>query len=1151
MRLFLLLALAVPVYAQSWTALSGTTFDAALCPPDGASGSVNSVGSPYPYRSSGGEGANKNCSGAVQAWTGGVARTKAGSEELYFLGQGGHGDYGGNEIYTLNLHAAPPTFTRISNPSTLLASYYTDCDRSYPDGKPASRHVYDQLAYIPTLDKFYMHGGSVYCGNGTNYRDGWLYDPSTGNWTEVIPATGGSCINPRTGGYSTGPDGRVTYNPNDGQVYIGQNTWFYKVDLATSCYTIVSQTSIDAWKLKAIMDTARNRIVNIGGDLAYTMSVTGTYADVRGSIGAACVPVVSSDGPGGFYDSANDVYVLYPQTGGNTLYKLNPTDWSCTTVTTTGAPTGNPVTGLWGRFSYFPTLGKIAVLADFGQQWYTADYGAAPAPTTTNTLTIKNEGATTTNYPVQIGRAFAAGEIPSGQLPQAWVGSTAVSTQVDVKSRWSDNSLKHAIISFLIPSFTGGATETITLYPGTTAGNTALTQAQMLAAGYNFDAVISLTNGGTTRTASARTMLTNGDYTVWASGPIATTILLGHHAQGFACPAGTASGAGAVASKYDFGMNTRCAFRPLFEATFWATTNQVRVRFVGEVANTEQFEDVATTAMLLTAGNTSPATVYSRATALTMNAATRWTKTAWIGGTPATISTNHNLAYLTTTKTLPNFDTSKTVSGGDISTAYTAWTGAAKDLYERGQWDNATSGGFGGGGAHAYVGPYPAWVVQYLYAGDYRLLEQASGNAELLGAMEWHYREGNSTKKIDRAGAVGGVGYPISVSTRPTLTLNDLSVGNAEDRVIPVGTATVGVAEWDSNGWGNIVSHQPEVYYPLYLVTGDHFFLEEGMFQASYMAGWYSTDMTTWRSRGPTGREGAIGDSASRLWHVRGQAWAFRNRVETASAIPDGHAVKAYLETLIPESIAYWEGQRGVTGTSYQGNTMYNFGVSTNSGGSPSMWDACEWGNECPQTAPSPLHFWQSGNLATCDDRLTANPAQVKSCSSPWMEAYVTYALGRGKELGYATDGLLAWHAVNWTGALTDPGYNPYLAAAYRSTIVDENGQYFTTWAEAKTGYCSAVAGACLHNTQGATSFDDVQIWGGALTDSNANVQPILTAVSMVADRTNGSAAWSWVNTNILPSISGDPKWAILPRSVSSGSSSGSRFSGTFRGAVR
>jgi hypothetical protein len=40
-----------------------------------------------------------------------------------------------------------------------------------------------------------------------------------------------------------------------------------------------------------------------------------------------------------------------------------------------------------------------------------------------------------------------------------------------VKSRWGDGSLKHAVISFLIPTLSPNQSVTVSLSPGTTVGN--------------------------------------------------------------------------------------------------------------------------------------------------------------------------------------------------------------------------------------------------------------------------------------------------------------------------------------------------------------------------------------------------------------------------------------------------------------------------------------------------------------------------------------------------------------------------------------------------------------------------------------------------------------------------------------------------------
>src|SRR5262249_51880185 len=148
-----------------------------------------------------------------------------------------------------------------------------------------------------------------------------------------------------------------------------------------------------------------------------------------------------------------------------------------------------------------------------------------------------------------------------------------------------------------------------------------------------------LTRSGATKTASARAMLQNNDYVVWTSGPIVTTVLLSNDAQSTTC-------GGKAASKYDFGFDSFCAFRPRFEAQFWAGTNQVFVRYIGEITNTEQLEDVVADKVVLSTGSVNLVTVYTLPTAkspLTMFGGSRWTKAFWINGTPSPISINHNL----------------------------------------------------------------------------------------------------------------------------------------------------------------------------------------------------------------------------------------------------------------------------------------------------------------------------------------------------------------------------------------------------------------------------------------------------------------------------------------------------------------------------
>src|SRR5436305_2485053 len=81
-------------------------------------------------------------------------------------------------------------------------------------------------------------------------------------------------------------------------------------------------------------------------------------------------------------------------------------------------------------------------------------------------------GAATRNYPVQIGRPFLQGEI--AHFPMAILDGAPVFTQADVKQRWPDGSVKHAILSFLIPELKSGAKVKVTFQDQTGGNNTAI-----------------------------------------------------------------------------------------------------------------------------------------------------------------------------------------------------------------------------------------------------------------------------------------------------------------------------------------------------------------------------------------------------------------------------------------------------------------------------------------------------------------------------------------------------------------------------------------------------------------------------------------------------------------------------------------------------
>lgn len=519
-----------------------------------------------------------------------------------------------------------------------------------------------------------------------------------------------------------------------------------------------------------------------------------------------------------------------------------------------------------------------------------------------NTIAVMNHtGEAHARFPVQIGRPFVKGEIRQGYSVEAVIAGKPVPTQVDVKQRWNDGSVKHAILAFIVDAVPARSTVTVALRPAANrpVGGVALTRAQMLLPEFDFDAQMEI--GGIS--ASARAMLEQNDYQNWTSGPIATSIILADHS---------------VNRKYDIGA---AAVRPIFHATFWPSLRKVRVRFIGENALNVRMND-SEYDLVLKLGSKAQKTVYEKRP-VRHYAATRWTKEFWLGGEPEhRISIDSNLRYLKETGFVPNYDTSQTLSERDLADDYAAWSKRPRDLYDAGMWTKfmPATGGRGD------LGPIPEWVARWLYTGDWRMRDMALTSADLAAAWPIIYREGDAAKRFDRAGKVPAIGRPISVNAWPNLwiiTNNGVPYFVRGNRIKGPDYPYV------NGGWQPDGAHQPDPYSVPYMLTGDYWYLEQLQFWAATWALMYN----------PAYRPAGI---ARIIDEVRGDAWVFRNRVNAAFLSPDGTPEQTYFNSITEDALAIWEGERKIRG-------HY---VATG------LW---QW---APKSADqSPLHFWRGGSI--------------------------------------------------------------------------------------------------------------------------------------------------------------------------------------------
>ena len=131
---------------------------------------------------------------------------------------------------------------------------------------------------------------------------------------------------------------------------------------------------------------------------------------------------------------------------------------------------------------------------------------------------VSESGTSQSNVPVTIGHVFKKGDVPAGGgLTAKLADNTVLALQVDEKATHGDGSLRHAVITVVIPSLDAFASKTVTLSNAASPSNgTAIPLSTLLSSG--FTATAQLTVGGTAYTASMEDFLQNRSPDQWLAG---------------------------------------------------------------------------------------------------------------------------------------------------------------------------------------------------------------------------------------------------------------------------------------------------------------------------------------------------------------------------------------------------------------------------------------------------------------------------------------------------------------------------------------------------------------------------------------------------------------------------------------------------------
>ncbi|MFL6672697.1 MAG: hypothetical protein ACJ8LG_05310 [Massilia sp.] len=526
------------------------------------------------------------------------------------------------------------------------------------------------------------------------------------------------------------------------------------------------------------------------------------------------------------------------------------------------APTSGQVVGL-------PTTGALDAQAVIANRYGSATQAATSAvavPGGITQVSFDTAGAPAqTMVPVTFGQLFARGAVSaSDTLMGKFADGTSIPLQMDVKATHEDGSVRHAVISAVVPSLQAGQMLGLALVKAGAVGSIGSSLGSALAgvtatpaslANAGFAASFTATIGGQQYSASADKLLLQQKPTSWLSGPIATEWQV-------AAPLKNAAG---VEHPH---LSARFAIR------WYRAIGKARVDVT--IENDWAYEPAPSNftydAQVTVAGKP----VYAK-TGLTHLHHSRWRKVFWWGDAPA-VNVRQNPHYLIATRALPNYDPSLVVPEASLAALQSRWTGPQTEPMGTGLAMPAmpTTGG------RDDIGLLPSWAAMYLLSMDRRARDATLGTANLAGSWSAHYRDKRTGRPVSL------LDYPyMTIWGHPGDTVNPAT--GKQEAFPPCATAT-GCASPNIHD----SSHQPAFAYLPYLLTGDYYYLEELQFWAMWNV----------FSSNPAYRQNIKGLVSPD--QVRGQAWSLRTLGEAAYITPDSDPLKSHFTKILANNLNWY-----------------------------------------------------------------------------------------------------------------------------------------------------------------------------------------------------------------------------------------------------
>lgn len=450
------------------------------------------------------------------------------------------------------------------------------------------------------------------------------------------------------------------------------------------------------------------------------------------------------------------------------------------------------------------------------------------------------------NVPFTLGHVFARGDLtPQSGLAGQIGYDPALPLQMNVKATHEDGSVRHAIISGVLPVLKAGER----LVMGLKRSNEVL-----LATGgglYDKLATVTLTIAGIVYTATSDLSKISRSHFV---GALALDYII-------EVPFVAVDGAPHPTLSAQFSVRT------------YRDAPRARVDVVVEHCKAYASTTDITYDAQVTIGQD---VVYS-VTGLVHAPCARWKKTFWYGGEPQ-LHIRHTTDYLIRSALVPNYDQSVKVSEFTLQ-GYAAMLASDKfGPMKFGPYNPA----MGTTGGRPEIGIMPDTHVAALLSMDKRAKDMMLASADCAGSFPAHRRD-------DTGGPAHG--QPIDILHHPRITtsgtlLDSKNALTGQYEKLPALT-TISKGKPDN-------SHQPGFAYLPYLLTGDYYYMEELHF-------WCNFVLTTLNCAYRGYEKGIVKSE-----QLRGQGWSLRTLAECAAITPDDHPAKQSFHYWFESNMAWY-----------------------------------------------------------------------------------------------------------------------------------------------------------------------------------------------------------------------------------------------------